>query len=123
MKFIRFKMNHSISQLYKLVIVVQIIHFSTAIDYEFLVEDGMFYTDCKDMPPRVLGLKGMLDMTNLNLSLNEEGLSFSGNMTTVWDVQPSDRIQVFRDSRFKIEGVLNYCDLFFVDGIQRSILG
>ncbi|XP_017024354.1 uncharacterized protein [Drosophila kikkawai] len=58
------------------------------------MEDGTFYNECKDLPG-ALPMEGLFDMTNLNLSLVEDGIQFSGNMTSVWHgLDPSDRIQM-----------------------------
>ncbi|XP_041632778.2 uncharacterized protein [Drosophila kikkawai] len=94
LQFIRFKMGRSVSQIYQLLIVLQFICYSTEVEYEFLMEDGTFYNECKDLPG-ALSMEDFLDMTNLNRTLVEEGIQVSGNMTSVWyGVDYSDRIQM-----------------------------
>ncbi|KAH8309008.1 hypothetical protein KR059_004943 [Drosophila kikkawai] len=87
-------MGRSVSQIYQLLIVLQFICYSTEVEYEFLMEDGTFYNECKDLPG-ALSMEDFLDMTNLNRTLVEDGIQFSGNMTSVWHgLDPSDRIQM-----------------------------
>jgi len=38
----------------------------------------------------------LFDMTNLSTTMTPEGIILSGNMTNVFNAQPSDRIEVFR---------------------------
>jgi len=66
------------------------------IEYEFELEDEAIYTNCSDVPPGTLNINGLFDMTNLSTTMTPEGIILSGNMTNVFNAQPSDRIEVFR---------------------------
>ncbi|KAH8253962.1 hypothetical protein KR032_007868 [Drosophila birchii] len=87
-------MPFRVSWIYKILIVFQFIHHSTEVEYEFIPRDERIYKKCKDMPG-VLDISGMFDMSKLNLTMVEEGIHTSGNITITWSgLDLSDRIQM-----------------------------
>ncbi|XP_017024353.1 uncharacterized protein [Drosophila kikkawai] len=87
-------MSRSVSQIYQFLLISQFIYYSTEVEYEFIPQDERYYEKCKDLPD-ALGMEELFDMTNLNIAMTEEGLQFSGNMTSTWlGLDPSDRIQM-----------------------------
>ncbi|XP_016999454.3 uncharacterized protein CheB53a [Drosophila takahashii] len=77
-----------------LIIIFDVINSSMQIKYEFEFEDESIYSDCSDVPPEARNINGLFDMTNLKRIMNQEGIALSGNMTSVFNAQPSDRIEV-----------------------------
>ncbi|XP_030375944.1 uncharacterized protein LOC115625129 [Scaptodrosophila lebanonensis] len=63
-----------------------------AVDYEFILEDPEIFNECSDAPPGSLDIHGLFDLGNLRLTQVEEKVHVKGNITTVWDVQPGDRV-------------------------------
>ncbi|XP_073848535.1 uncharacterized protein [Musca autumnalis] len=61
--------------------------------YQFFFDNEAMFDKC----PHLNGSNGihdLFDLTKLNLTYSEGSLHCSGNATTVWDVQPSDRIEL-----------------------------
>ncbi|XP_016927514.2 uncharacterized protein CheB53a [Drosophila suzukii] len=77
-----------------LLIIFEVVNLSMQIEYEFELEDESIYTNCSDVPPGTLNINGLFDMTNLSTTMTPEGIILSGNMTNVFNAQPSDRIEV-----------------------------
>jgi len=79
-----------------LLVIFEVVNLSMQIEYEFELEDESIYTNCSDVPPGTLNINGLFDMTHLSTTMTPEGIILSGNMTNVFNAQPSDRIEVFR---------------------------
>ncbi|KAH8292020.1 hypothetical protein KR054_003527 [Drosophila jambulina] len=77
----------------QILILLHFVSLSLEIQYEFELEDDQVYTKCLDNPNGLKGIEGMLDLSDLTLELGAEGIVVSGNVTTVWDVEPTDRIE------------------------------
>ncbi|KAH8309009.1 hypothetical protein KR059_004942 [Drosophila kikkawai] len=93
-------MSRRASQIYQFLFISQFICYSTEVEYEFLMEDGTFYNECKDLPG-ALPMDGLFDVTNLSRTLVEEGIQISGNMTSMWyGLDYSDRIQLELGTRY-----------------------
>ncbi|XP_030387683.1 uncharacterized protein LOC115634231 [Scaptodrosophila lebanonensis] len=63
-----------------------------AADYEMILEDPEIFNDCSDAPPGALDVHGMFDLEHLTLTLDGDIVHVKGNVTTIWDVQPGDRV-------------------------------
>ncbi|XP_032590847.1 uncharacterized protein LOC116805064 [Drosophila grimshawi] len=63
-------------------------------NYEFLPEDPDIFSDCRNPPgpPGATNIKGLFSLDELELSLIGDMVHIEGNLTTVWDIQPTDRI-------------------------------
>nr|XP_041632777.1 uncharacterized protein LOC121502870 [Drosophila kikkawai] len=93
-------MSRRASQIYQFLFISQFICYSTEVEYEFLMEDGTFYNECKDVPG-ALPMDGLFDVTNLSRTLVEDGIQISGNMTSMWyGLDYSDRIQLELSTRY-----------------------
>ncbi|KAH8264305.1 hypothetical protein KR038_006358 [Drosophila bunnanda] len=84
---------------WQILILLRIVSPSTEIQYEFELEDDHVITKCLDDPKGFKDMNGLFDLSNLSFELGEEGVVVGGNLTSVWDVEPTDRIE-FRTSTF-----------------------
>ncbi|KAH8384523.1 hypothetical protein KR200_003491, partial [Drosophila serrata] len=83
------------SRLPKLILVLlKIVSISLAILYEFEFEDDEVFTKCLDNPDGFKDKHGLFDFTNFSFEMGAEGIVVSGNFTSVWDVEPTDRIEL-----------------------------
>lgn len=66
------------------------------ISYQMLLSDSNIFTECEDLPYGALDINGLFNLDELQLGFkdNSEIIRISGNITTVWDIQPEDRIVV-----------------------------
>ncbi|KAH8284746.1 hypothetical protein KR054_000506 [Drosophila jambulina] len=81
-------------------ILVNLIYYAMGIQYEFLLEDERIFSDCADKPLGTQNIYSMFDTSNMNLAMDDEGISVSGNHTLIWDAQPSDRIEMAGSLRY-----------------------
>lgn len=58
------------------------------------MEDERITSDCQNEPPETLNIDGLFDMSNINFEMAEDGVQLSGYKTVVWDIQPTDRVEV-----------------------------
>ncbi|EDW02485.1 GH19860 [Drosophila grimshawi] len=67
-----------------------------SVDYEFRPDDPDIFSDCRNPPgpPGSTNINGLFNLDELQLSLNGDMVHFEGNLTTVWDIQPQDRIAI-----------------------------
>lgn len=89
------KMERKTYWMLELILILNVTHLSMQISYEFEIEDESIYSDCSDVPPGTLNISGLFDLTNYTTTITADGLSVSGNMTSVFNAQPTDRIEVF----------------------------
>jgi len=68
--------------------------FSRSYKYKYTFEDDEIFNDCQDQPVGVLNVKGLFNFSELTIDLKGEDIYVSGNVTSIWNVQPNDRIQV-----------------------------
>ncbi|KAH8242756.1 hypothetical protein KR032_001880 [Drosophila birchii] len=78
----------------QILILLKIVSLSVEFQYEFEFEDDQIYSKCLDNPNGAKGMEGLFDCSDFTMELNEEGVVISGNLTTVWDVDPTDRVEV-----------------------------
>lgn len=80
------------------ILILCISHAYTKFDYKSTFQNADIYNACDDQPSNVLDINGMIDFTNFHSDFADNGeLVVSGNFTTKWDIQPSDRIKVIID--------------------------
>ncbi|KAH8360932.1 hypothetical protein KR200_011852, partial [Drosophila serrata] len=77
----------------QILILLKIVSLSLAILYEFEFEDDEVFTKCLDTPDGFKDKHGLFDFTNFSFEMGAEGVVVSGNFTSVWDVEPTDRIE------------------------------
>lgn len=65
-----------------------------AADYEMILEDPDIFSPCTEPPPGSVGVKGLLNLDNLVTSQDSETIHISENVSTTWEVEPTDRISV-----------------------------
>lgn len=58
------------------------------------MEDERITSDCQNEPPKTLNIDGLFDMSNIDFEMAEDGVQLSGYKTVVWDIQPTDRVEV-----------------------------
>lgn len=75
-------------------ILLHLVNYSVGIRYEFLLEDERIFSECSDQAPGTLNIDGIIDTSDVNFFMADDGVSVSGGLTLIWDVQPSDRIEV-----------------------------
>ncbi|XP_017866053.1 PREDICTED: uncharacterized protein LOC108615791 [Drosophila arizonae] len=75
-----------------LLLTLQMFCHVLAVDYEMLIDDPDVFTDCLENPPGAKGASGLFNLDELTFSLNGDKIHVEGNVTTVWDVEPTDRI-------------------------------
>ncbi|EDV36821.1 uncharacterized protein Dana_GF11757 [Drosophila ananassae] len=63
-----------------------------AADYEMILEDPDVFSPCTEPPPGSVGVKGLLNLDNLVTSQDSETIHISENVSTTWEVEPTDRI-------------------------------
>lgn len=81
-----------------IILILCISHTYTKFVYKLNFQNADIYNACDDQPDNVLDINGMFDYTNFHSDFADNGdLVVSGNFTTIWDVQPSDRIKVIID--------------------------
>lgn len=61
-----------------------------------LVTDTNLFSECSEKPPGSLDVHGLFNMDELQIgySDNSDTIHLSGNVTSVWDIKPDDRIVV-----------------------------
>ncbi|XP_039482915.1 uncharacterized protein LOC120446152 [Drosophila santomea] len=80
--------------IWQLLILMAFIENSMEINYEFTMEDERITSDCQDEAVGTLNIDGLFDWSNATFVMAEEGVTLSGSKTVVWDIQPSDRVEL-----------------------------
>lgn len=80
--------------LWQNLILLQAVYLSVEIQYELEFEDDQLFTKCLDNPDGFQDITRLFDFSNFTLELSEEGIVVRGNLTTIWDVDTTDRIEV-----------------------------
>lgn len=64
--------------------------------YRLIVDDPEILLECPDAPEGTLDVHGLFNMDELNIALDDTGenVYVTGNVTSVWDIQPDDRVEV-----------------------------
>jgi len=90
-------MNRALFKIWHFLILLQHIQKSLAMTYEFIMEDERIFSDCKDKPPGTLDVNDLFDFTNTTFQMSESGVTLSGCKTVIWDIQPTDRVEVTKN--------------------------
>lgn len=57
--------------------------------------DVDLFSPCENQPENVLDIHGLFDFSNHHYEFNDNyEIVVSGNLKTVWDIQPTDRVKV-----------------------------
>ncbi|KAL7735956.1 hypothetical protein ACLKA6_002389 [Drosophila palustris] len=61
-------------------------------DYKMIIDDPDIFMPCRDPPPGSQDVFGLMNIDELKFTLNGDNIHIEGNATTVWDIEPNDRI-------------------------------
>ncbi|KAH8317139.1 hypothetical protein KR074_001981 [Drosophila pseudoananassae] len=86
-------MDFKITCLCQIFILLKIVNLSIAAEYDFVLEDEDVFSHCTNYPDHSY-IDHAFDLTNLSLKIVEKGLFVEGLITTVWDIQPMDRVHL-----------------------------
>ncbi|XP_030387909.1 uncharacterized protein LOC115634372 [Scaptodrosophila lebanonensis] len=64
-----------------------------AADYELILEDPDIFSDCSNAPPGASNIHGILDLEHVTLTSDGNTIHVKGNASTVWNVDPADRVR------------------------------
>ncbi|XP_022227946.1 uncharacterized protein LOC111077830 [Drosophila obscura] len=93
-----------------ILILLDLVHFSIEFNYEFVMRDEDVLSECLDKPQGALNANGLFGFSETSFVMSDDGINLSGNISTVWDVNPKDRVQ------------LNLNVLYFDRGIWQSTI-
>lgn len=64
--------------------------------YRMYVDDPEVFMQCPDVSDDTLDVNGLFNFDELEINVDDtaENIYIKGNVTSVWDVQPDDRIMV-----------------------------
>ncbi|EDV55750.1 uncharacterized protein LOC6548922 [Drosophila erecta] len=92
-------MSQPLLSTWQLLVLMAFIQNSIEVNYEFAFDDERVYSDCQN-EPGTLKIEDLFDSSNLTFSMAEDGVTISGNQTVVWDIQPSDRVELLGSVRY-----------------------
>ncbi|KAH8264138.1 hypothetical protein KR038_003458, partial [Drosophila bunnanda] len=75
-----------------LLILIWHVSYSWQILYQFTLEDENIYSDCINAPPGSRNISGLFDLSRMTFTMDENGVYIEGNLTIVWNVQPTDNV-------------------------------
>lgn len=87
-------MCQQLFRIWQLLVLMAFIPHSIEVSYEFTMEDERITSDCQNETPETLNIDGLFDMSNIDFEMAEDGVQLSGYKTVVWDIQPTDRVEV-----------------------------
>lgn len=80
-------------------------------NYKVSLKDSDIFNACENQPKNVLDINGLFDFANFHSQFDENGdIIVSGNITTVWAVQPTDTIEVIIDYFRSTHNIYSYLD-------------
>lgn len=89
------KMARLVIILWILVVLVKLVNLSLQKERVYVLEHDYIFSDCEIMPPGFVTQDNFVDRSQLILKRGDAGVvNVSGNVTIVWDVQLSDRVEV-----------------------------
>jgi len=59
-----------------------------------IIDDPEIFMPCREPPPGSEDIFSLINIDELKLSLDGDKIHIEGNATTVWDIEPDDRIAV-----------------------------
>ncbi|KAH8381962.1 hypothetical protein KR009_001165 [Drosophila setifemur] len=91
---------------WQILILLKIVRYSEQRNYAFEIQDENVFTDCQNGPPGYVSFDKMIRSGGAGVfSMDEAGAKVTGNMTVVWDVQKTDRIEV-RYTRMELQSII-----------------
>ncbi|XP_017077669.1 uncharacterized protein LOC108112351 [Drosophila eugracilis] len=87
-------MHRGLTRICQLLILLESAKNSMESKYELFLEDEEIISTCSNREPGSLNVSSMFDYTNTTFAMDEKGVTISGNNTVVWDIQPTDRVQM-----------------------------
>ncbi|XP_062135820.1 uncharacterized protein LOC133845376 [Drosophila sulfurigaster albostrigata] len=78
-------------------VAIGVLSFTNAHRYNLEFEDDELFSDCSNQPESVLNIHGLFNLTEWTIERPQDNLKCSGNFTTVWNIQKTDRIQASLD--------------------------
>ncbi|XP_020815019.1 uncharacterized protein LOC110189316 [Drosophila serrata] len=73
-------------------LLVLSVTWSWAMDYELLLEEPDLFSPCTDGPPGSISIQEAFNSENFTISMESDILHLSGNVTSRWEVEPTDRV-------------------------------
>ncbi|KAM8705202.1 hypothetical protein ACLKA7_009630 [Drosophila subpalustris] len=67
---------------------------SEAYKHKADLQDDDVFSKCQSQGQNVLDVHGLVDLSDFNIAPDFYKITISGNATLVWDIQPTDRIEV-----------------------------
>ncbi|XP_016981231.1 uncharacterized protein LOC108046167 [Drosophila rhopaloa] len=80
--------------IWELLILFEVVNLSIQVKFEFVLDDDSVYSDCSDAPPGILNIDAFFDRSNLSTIMVPQGIQMSGNITSVFNSQASDRVEM-----------------------------
>lgn len=77
-------------------------------EYEYVLEDENIVSECHQKPPGYSGINKLFDLSNASFAMVEGGIAVTGYVTTVWDNQATDTIQVLCERNYTKEKYFNW---------------
>ncbi|KAH8416702.1 hypothetical protein KR222_008580 [Zaprionus bogoriensis] len=66
-------------------------------NYKLNLLNSEIYEECENQPENVLNINGLFDLSNFHKEFDEDEVRISGNISTVWDIERTDRVQATVD--------------------------
>ncbi|XP_034115252.1 uncharacterized protein LOC117575231 [Drosophila albomicans] len=76
-----------------LVIIGTLENFSSAAKFKTTIFDDYVYGDCDNQPENVLNIKTAFDTSEFIIHNDVDNVTLSGNLTSRWDIQKTDRLE------------------------------
>ncbi|KAH8363354.1 hypothetical protein KR084_008858, partial [Drosophila pseudotakahashii] len=76
-----------------LLLVLSVTSLANGSKYELMISDEDIFSSCPDPAVGTLDINGLLDLSELSTSMADDGITISGNVTLIWDIQLEDRVQ------------------------------
>ncbi|XP_064535165.1 uncharacterized protein LOC135426101 [Drosophila montana] len=87
-------MNFNRSVLMLIGLMLGLISLSKPYIYNGIVEDADLFSNCVNQPKNTLGFHGLFNLSELHFDTESDPVIISGNSTSIWDIKPTDIIQV-----------------------------
>ncbi|XP_060665616.1 uncharacterized protein LOC132797854 [Drosophila nasuta] len=68
--------------------------FASAYNYRLTLENEEIFTTCSHQPSNVLAASNFFDFSELHTKEIGDKIEISGNVTSIWNYEPTDRLQV-----------------------------
>lgn len=82
-------------------------------NYVAALKDSDIFYPCENHPENVLDINGLFDFSDFHSEFDENGVVIvSGNITTVWDIEPTDLIAVIIDLSRIADNEYSYLEIW-----------